>query len=29
MVDTYKADTNWSGYAASIYAIEDYPDICG
>lgn len=29
MVDAYKADTNWSGYAASIYAIEDYPDICG
>ena len=29
MVDTYKADTNWSGYAESIYAIEDYPEICG
>ena len=29
MVDTYKSDSNWSGYAASIYAIEDYPEICG
>ncbi len=29
LVDSYKADTNWSTYAAQIRAIEDYPDICG
>ena len=29
LVDTYKADANWSTYAAQIRAIEDYPDICG
>ena len=29
MVDTYKADSNWSGYASVIAAIEDYPEICG
>jgi hypothetical protein len=29
LVDTYKAATNWSTYAAQFRAIEDYPDICG
>lgn len=29
LIDTYKAATNWSTYAAQIRAIEDYPDICG
>lgn len=29
LVDSYKAATNWSTYAAQIRAIEDYPDICG
>lgn len=29
MVDTYKADANWSTYADYIEAIEDNPDICG
>ena len=29
LVDTYKAATNWSTYAAQIRAIEDYPDITG
>lgn len=29
LVDTYKADSNWSTFAAQIRAIEDYPDICG
>lgn len=29
LVDEYKAATNWSAYADYIYAIEDYPDICG
>ena len=29
LVDTYKADTNWSTYAAQFRAIEDYPEICG
>ncbi|MBQ3147302.1 MAG: leucine-rich repeat protein [Oscillospiraceae bacterium] len=29
LVDTYKADNNWSIYANQIRAIEDYPDICG
>lgn len=29
LVDTYKAASNWSNYAAQFRAIEDYPDICG
>ena len=29
MVDSYKADSNWSRYSAVIEAIEDNPDICG
>lgn len=29
LVDSYKADATWSGYAHKIRAIEDYPDICG
>lgn len=29
LVDSYKAATNWSTYAAQFRAIEDYPDICG
>lgn len=29
LIDTYKAATNWTTYAAQIRAIEDYPDICG
>lgn len=29
LVDTYKAATNWSTYAAQIRAIEDYPEITG
>lgn len=29
LVDSYKAATNWSTYAAQIRAIEDYPDITG
>ena len=29
LVNSYKAATNWSTYAAQIRAIEDYPDICG
>lgn len=29
LVDTYKADTNWSTYADRFRAIEDYPEICG
>ena len=29
LVDSYKAATNWSAYAAQIRAIEDYPEICG
>lgn len=29
MVDTYKAATNWSTFAAQFRAIEDYPDITG
>lgn len=29
LVNTYKAATNWSTYAAQIRAIEDYPDITG
>ena len=29
LVDSYKAATNWSNFAAQIRAIEDYPDICG
>jgi hypothetical protein len=28
-VDSYKAASNWSTYAAQIRAIEDYPDITG
>lgn len=29
LVDSYKAATNWSTFAAQICAIEDYPDITG
>ena len=29
MVDSYKAATNWSTFAAQIRAIEDYPEITG
>ena len=29
LLDSYKAATNWSAIADNIYAIEDYPDICG
>jgi hypothetical protein len=29
LVDSYKAASNWSTYAAQIRAIEDYPEICG
>lgn len=29
LVDTYKADSKWSAFAAQIRAIEDYPEICG
>ena len=29
LVDTYKANSNWSVYANQIRAIEDYPEICG
>lgn len=29
LVDSYKAETNWSTYAEQIRAIEDYPEICG
>lgn len=29
LVDTYKAATNWSTFAAQFRAIEDYPDITG
>lgn len=29
LVDSYKAATNWSSFAAQIRAIEDYPEICG
>ena len=29
LVDSYKAATNWSTFAAQIRAIEDYPEICG
>ena len=28
LVDTYKADSNWSTFASQIRAIEDYPEIC-
>lgn len=28
LVDSYKAATNWKSYADTIFAIEDYPDIC-
>lgn len=29
LLDSYKAATNWSNYAAQFRAIEDYPDITG
>ena len=29
LVESYKADTNWSTFADRFRAIEDYPDICG
>jgi hypothetical protein len=29
LVDSYKADSYWSTYAAQFRAIEDYPEICG
>jgi hypothetical protein len=29
LVETYKADSGWSQYAAQFRAIEDYPEICG
>ena len=29
LVDSYKAASNWSTFAAQIRAIEDYPEICG
>lgn len=29
LVETYKAETNWSSFASQIRAIEDYPEICG
>lgn len=29
LVDSYKAATNWSTFAAQFRAIEDYPEICG
>ena len=29
LVDSYKAVSNWSTFAAKFRAIEDYPDICG
>ena len=29
LVNSYKAATNWSTYAAPFRAIEDYPEICG
>lgn len=29
LVDSYKADSNWSTYANQFRAIEDYPDVCG
>lgn len=29
LVDSYKANSNWSVYANQIRAIEDYPEICG
>ena len=29
LVDSYKADSNWSTYSNQIRAIEDYPEICG
>lgn len=28
LVDSYKAASNWSTYAAQIRAIEDYPEVC-
>lgn len=29
LVESYKAASNWSNFAAQIRAIEDYPEICG
>lgn len=29
LIDTYKAASNWSTFAAQFRAIEDYPEICG
>lgn len=29
LVDSYKADTNWSVFTNQFRAIENYPDICG
>ena len=29
LIDSYKAASNWSTYAAQFRAIEDYPEICG
>lgn len=29
LIENYKANTNWSGFANQFRAIEDYPDICG
>ena len=29
LIESYKANTNWSGFADQLRAIEDYPDICG
>lgn len=29
LVETYRSASNWSKYAAIIYAIEDYPEITG
>lgn len=29
LVNSYKAATNWSKWAAQFRAIEDYPEICG
>lgn len=29
LVDSYKAASNWSTFAAQFRAIEDYPEICG
>ena len=29
LMESYQAATNWSKYASSFRAIEDYPEICG